>query len=113
LTMHHIVSDAWSRGALIRELRALYAAFCAGERSPLPELAIQYADYASWQQEKLQGEALKNQLAYWREQLAGAPALLELPTDRPRGVSSSATGGQERVALSQALTAKISALARE
>src|SRR5262249_22131693 len=81
LTMHHIVSDGWSRGVLTRELGTLYAAFAAGERSPLPELAIQYADYAAWQRETLDGEALERQLTFWKEHLAGAPALLDLPTD--------------------------------
>ena len=82
--MHHIVSDGWSMGVLFRELSALYAAFREGGASPLPELPVQYADYAVWQRERLAGEVLERQLAYWRERLAGAPALLELPTDRPR-----------------------------
>lgn len=83
LTMHHIVSDGWSTGVLIREFVALYEALSAGRRSPLPELAIQYADYAVWQREWLQGEVLERQLTYWKGQLQGAPAVLELPTDRP------------------------------
>ncbi|HEU4886043.1 MAG TPA: amino acid adenylation domain-containing protein, partial [Longimicrobium sp.] len=84
LTMHHIVSDGWSMGVLFRELSALYEAYREGRESPLPELAVQYADYAVWQREQLAGEALDRQLAYWRERLSDAPALLELPTDRPR-----------------------------
>src|SRR5215213_792412 len=84
LTMHHIVSDAWSTGVLIRELSALYSAFSKGKESPLAELPVQYADYAVWQRGWLQGEELERQLAYWRRQLAGAPPVLELPTDRPR-----------------------------
>jgi hypothetical protein len=80
LTVHHIVSDGWSMDVLIRELVMLYMTFSAGKPSPLPELPIQYVDYASWQRERLQGEALEKQLAYWRQQLGGAPRLLELPT---------------------------------
>jgi amino acid adenylation domain-containing protein len=83
-TMHHVVSDGWSMGVLFRELGAIYEAFADERPSPLPELPIQYADYAVWQREWLQGEALQNQIAYWKTKLAGAPPLLELPTDRPR-----------------------------
>jgi arthrofactin-type cyclic lipopeptide synthetase C len=82
--MHHIVSDGWSMEILTREVSALYAAYAAGQESPLPELEIQYADYAVWQREWLQGEVLEAQLSYWRKQLADAPAVLELPTDRVR-----------------------------
>jgi hypothetical protein len=84
LTMHHIVSDAWSSGIFFRELGELYSA--ALERRPptLPELTIQYADYAAWQRNFLQGKVLENQLSYWREHLRGAPPLLKLPADRPR-----------------------------
>ncbi|HZI03336.1 MAG TPA: condensation domain-containing protein, partial [Archangium sp.] len=84
LTMHHIVSDGWSMGILIREVGALYEAFSSGKPSPLPALTLQYADYAAWQRGWLQGEALESQLAYWRQQLAQAPKVLELPTDKPR-----------------------------
>ncbi|MCA1613890.1 MAG: condensation domain-containing protein, partial [Acidobacteria bacterium] len=83
LTMHHIVSDAWSAGVLVKEMGALYEAYSGGMESPLEELPVQYADYARWQREWLQGEALEEQLKYWRSQLAGAPPVLELPTDRP------------------------------
>src|SRR5262249_21816179 len=83
LTMHHIVSDGWSRGVVMRELAALYRAFTAGSPSPLPELSVQYADYAAWQRAWLQGEVLDRQLAYWRKQLDGL-RLLQMPTDRPR-----------------------------
>ncbi|HEY4574119.1 MAG TPA: condensation domain-containing protein, partial [Thermoanaerobaculia bacterium] len=82
LTIHHIVSDGWSTGVLIREVAALYAAFSEGRPSPLPELPIQYADYARWQREQLRGEVLEREISYWRERLAGAPPLA-LPTDRP------------------------------
>ena len=84
VTMHHIISDAWSLGVFYRELSALYAAFVRGLPSPLPEPQIQYADFALWQREQLQGERLAGELDFWREQLTGVPDLLELPTDRPR-----------------------------
>ncbi|HEX8202153.1 MAG TPA: amino acid adenylation domain-containing protein, partial [Isosphaeraceae bacterium] len=83
VTMHHIVSDGWSIGVLVREVAALYDAFRRGAPSPLPEPALQYADYAAWQRRWLQGEVLQTQLDYWAGQLAGVPAL-ELPADRPR-----------------------------
>ncbi|MEV1178493.1 condensation domain-containing protein, partial [Nonomuraea sp. NPDC049784] len=83
LCMHHVVSDEWSAGVLRRELSVLYAAFCRGGRSPLTPLAVQYADFAAWQRDRLRGEVLEGQLGYWTERLAGATAL-ELPTDRPR-----------------------------
>ncbi|HEV2734573.1 MAG TPA: amino acid adenylation domain-containing protein, partial [Longimicrobiaceae bacterium] len=84
LTMHHIVADGWSTGVLFRELAALYPAYLAGEASPLAEPEVQYADYAAWQRSWLEGDALERQLAWWRENLAGAPAVLDVPTDRPR-----------------------------
>ena len=71
LVMHHIISDGWSMGVLVREVAALYEAYSAGRESPLPELPIQYADYAVWQREWLQGEVLEGELGYWREQLRG------------------------------------------
>jgi amino acid adenylation domain-containing protein len=92
LTMHHIVSDGWSMGVLIKEVAALYEAFAAGQPSPLPELPVQYADFAVWQREWLQGEVLERQLNYWREQLGGAPAVLELPVDRARPAVQSFRG---------------------
>ncbi|MBV9774197.1 MAG: amino acid adenylation domain-containing protein, partial [Gemmatimonadetes bacterium] len=84
LALHHVVGDAWSLGVLTREVAALYPALAAGEASPLPPLPVQYADYAVWQRRWLRGDALRHQLDYWTAQLGGAPALLELPTDRPR-----------------------------
>jgi len=84
LTLHHLVSDGWSFGVMARELAALYGAFRRGEASPLAPLAIQYADFAAWQREWLQGDVLATQLGYWRGKLAGAPPRLELPTDLPR-----------------------------
>ncbi|HST58981.1 MAG TPA: amino acid adenylation domain-containing protein [Longimicrobium sp.] len=92
LAMHHAVSDGWSNGILFRELFALYDAFAAGRPSPLPPLPVRYADYAAWQRGWLSGEALDRQVAYWREALAGAPAVLELPADRPRAAVMSRRG---------------------
>ncbi|HEX3249416.1 MAG TPA: amino acid adenylation domain-containing protein, partial [Pyrinomonadaceae bacterium] len=84
VTMHHIVSDGWSMNLLVREVSRLYEAYRSGQESPLPELPIQYADYAAWQREWLNGEVLDRELSYWREQLAGAPPVLELPADHVR-----------------------------
>jgi amino acid adenylation domain-containing protein len=112
LTMHHIVSDGWSMGVLFRELLALYAAYREGRESPLPELAVQYADYAVWQREQLKGEALERHLSYWREQLAGAPELLELPTDHPRPAVQTYRGVSVPVELSLELLERLQALGR-
>ncbi|HLL48225.1 MAG TPA: condensation domain-containing protein, partial [Longimicrobiaceae bacterium] len=112
LCVHHVASDGWSTGVLFRELSALYGAFLAGAGSPLPELPVQYADFAVWQREQLQGEVLDRQLAWWRERLAGAPALLELPTDRPRPAVQTHPGAAERIALPAGLTERLAALGR-
>jgi Condensation domain len=112
LTMHHIVSDGWSVGVLIREFTALYEAYRRGEPSPLPELEIQYADYAVWQRQWLQGEALEAQLGYWRKQLAGAP-LLDLPTDRPRSVATNHRGADVQFRLSSQVTQQLKDLSRQ
>ncbi|WP_411704655.1 non-ribosomal peptide synthetase, partial [Edaphovirga cremea] len=113
LTMHHIVSDGWSMGVLVREVGALYQAFTEGLASPLPELTIQYADYVLWQREHLTDERLEEQLTYWREQLSGAPAELGLPTDRVRPAVKSYRGARERLELSAELTGALKALSRE
>jgi hypothetical protein len=110
LTMHHIISDAWSMGVLIREIAELYQAFSEGRPSPLPPLPIQYADFAHWQRNWLAGEVLRRQTTYWREQLAGAPAVLELPTDRPRPQVQTLRGAREEVLLSPELSARVRAL---
>ena len=110
LTLHHIVSDGWSMGILNRELSVLYAAACRGEADPLPPLAIQYADYAAWQRQWLADTSLAKQGAYWRDTLAGAPALLELPSDRPRPAEQDYRGGLVPIALDPALTAGLKAL---
>ncbi len=97
LSMHHIVSDGWSLGVLVREITALYGAAISGAVSPLPELPIQYADFAVWQRQRLRGDVLEEQLVYWRERLAGVPASLDLPTDRPRSAAPVSRGNQLRV----------------
>ncbi|HEU0252047.1 MAG TPA: condensation domain-containing protein, partial [Pyrinomonadaceae bacterium] len=112
LTMHHIVSDGWSMTVLMRELIVLYHAFSRGEASPLPELPIQYADYAVWQRRWLQGEVLAQQMSYWREQLQGAPPVLELPTDHPRPAVQSLRGRMLKRRLSGELLHQIEALSR-
>src|SRR5262249_25258487 len=111
MTMHHIISDGWSIGILIREFAALYEAFKAGRPSPLPELAFQYSDFAVWQQEWLQGEALKTQLAYWKRQLAGLP-ILELPTDRPRPPVQTFRGAWQSLFLSAEQAESLKSLSR-
>ncbi|HEY7767282.1 amino acid adenylation domain-containing protein, partial [Longimicrobium sp.] len=113
LAMHHIVSDGWSLSVLFRELSMLYPAYREGRESPLPELPVQYADYAVWQREQLAGEALDRQLAYWRQQLAGAPELLELPTDHPRPAVQSFRGADEGVQLPPEVLERLRALGRQ
>jgi amino acid adenylation domain-containing protein len=105
LVVHHIALDGWSEGVLIRELMTLYQVFCEGKPSPLPELPIQYADYAVWQRERLRGEVLESQLNYWTKQLEGAPTLLELPADRPRPAIQSHRGARLSYELPQLLPA--------
>ena len=112
LSMHHIVSDGWSMEVLYRELSALYVAYGAGRTSPLAELPVQYADYAVWQREQLEGEILDRQLSYWRERLAGAPELLELPTDLPRPPVPTFRGAYERIELPLQLLERLQALGR-
>jgi amino acid adenylation domain-containing protein len=112
LSMHHVVSDGWSIGVLLRELAALYGAFREGRPSPLGELPVQYADFAAWQRAQAGGPALDRQLAYWKERLGDAPALLELPTDRPRPAVQSHRGALVPVELSAALVERLEALAR-
>ena len=113
LTMHHIVSDGWSTGILVRELATLYFAFCAGGSSPLPALPIQYADFAHWQRQWLQGEVLETQIAYWKEQLAGAPALIDLPTDFPRPAVQTFRGAHQSLVLPKHLRDGFKALGRQ
>ena len=112
VTMHHIVSDGWSMGVMVRELNALYRAFLGGLADPLPELEIQYADYAVWQRQWIEGEILQQQAAYWKTTLAGAPALLELPMDRVRPVQQSYAGAALPVVLEEDLTSGLKGLSR-
>ena len=108
-TMHHIVSDGWSMGILIREVGALYKSYSEGESSPLEELAIQYADYAVWQRQWLQGAVLEQGLDYWRKQLAGMDAL-DLPTDYPRPSARSYRGASRRFVVETEVAEKLRAL---
>jgi amino acid adenylation domain-containing protein/non-ribosomal peptide synthase protein (TIGR01720 family) len=112
-TLHHVISDGWSMNLLIREIAALYAAFTAGAASPLAPLEIQYADYAHWQRAWLQGDVLTAQLDYWKRQLGGAPALLELPTDRPRPPIQTYRGASLAFALSAELSQQLKEMSRK
>lgn len=104
LTMHHIITDGWSCGVFLQELSTLYAAFSTNQPAPLPELPIQYGDFAVWQRARLQGEFLATQLNYWKQQLKGELPVLQLPTDRPRPAVTTFTGAKQYFALSKALT---------
>ncbi|QNH20776.1 non-ribosomal peptide synthetase [Xanthomonas sp. GW] len=112
ITQHHIITDGWSLGVMVREVGALYTAFSQGQADPLPALEIQYADYAAWQRSWLQGEELERQLGFWREHLVGAPGLLELPSDRPRPAVQSYAGGSVPFELTPELTAQLRGLAQ-
>ncbi|MBM7127904.1 condensation domain-containing protein, partial [Dyella mobilis] len=113
LTQHHIVSDGWSIGVLVRELNALYGAFVQGQGNPLPALTIQYPDYAAWQRQWLSGERLQAQAAYWRQRLTDAPVRLELPTDRPRPAQQSFAGAMVPIRVDSALTAGLKRLSQQ
>jgi amino acid adenylation domain-containing protein len=110
LNMHHIVSDEWSTGVLTREVTALYEAFAGRKPARLPELPVQYADYATWQRERLRGEMLKVELGYWKAQLEGVPTVLDLPTDRPRPPHQTYRGDTLGLSLSQDLTDALKSL---
>lgn len=112
LTTHHIVLDGWSMSLLIKEIVALYQIFAAGKESSLPELSIQYADFAVWQQNWLRSEALETQLAYWQQQLAGVPRL-KLPADKPRPPVQTFAGRVETFSLSSELTNGVRSLSRQ
>jgi non-ribosomal peptide synthetase component F len=113
LTMHHIVSDGWSIGVMVRELATLYQAFCNGQPSPLPALPIQYVDFAVWQREWLQGEVLETQISYWLKHLENAPKVLELPTDRPRPAIQTFRGATYSFKLSKELSASLNKLSQQ
>ncbi|HEX2268956.1 MAG TPA: amino acid adenylation domain-containing protein [Pyrinomonadaceae bacterium] len=110
VNMHHIISDDWSLGVLFREISSLYEAFSTGKSSTLPELPIQYADYAAWQREWLSGATLEKQLRYWKEQLSGELPVLELPADHPRPAVQSFRGARQSISLPKDLSAGIKSL---
>ena len=112
IAMHHIISDAWSMSLFIQEVAALYEPFAEGIPALLPELPIQFADYAFWQREQLQGEALESQLAYWMDQLRNPPPVTELPIDRPRPSTHSDRGTRRFIKLSKELTVALKELSR-
>lgn len=112
LSFHHIVADAWSMGIFSNELSVLYEAFVDGKASPLPALKRQYVDFASWQQERLQGTFLEEQLRFWVQQLSNRPAPLALPTDRPRQGQQPYRGRSRSLAFSPELSQKLSELAQ-
>ena len=114
LIMHHIAfDDSWSMGVLFREMAALYEAFSARQPSPLPDLPIQYADFAGWQRQCLQGDVLESQLSYWRQQLGDSPLVLELPTDHPRPAVQTYRGARQSLALPKTLSDSLQALSRQ
>src|SRR5581483_7184542 len=113
LSVHHIVSDAWSVGVFLRELTILYTAYVEGREAGLAELPIQYADYASWQREWLQGEVLEKELEYWREELREMPEMMGLPSDYSRPRRQSYAGAHHEVKLSRAVTEGLKQMGRE
>jgi len=112
LTTHHIVFDGWSMGVFMRELAALYEAFSTGKSALLLELPIQYADFAIWQRQWLQGEVLETQLSYWKQQLSGNLPVLELPTDFPRSAVQTFRGARQNFELPQTLTEELKTLSQ-
>ncbi|MBW3654991.1 MAG: amino acid adenylation domain-containing protein, partial [Gemmatimonadetes bacterium] len=113
VTMHHIVSDGWSMRVLVREVAALYEARVTNQPSPLADMAVQYADYAAWQRAWLAGAVLEERLAYWRARLAGAPPVLELPTDYPRPAVQGRRGERTAMVLPRPLVDALQALSRQ
>ena len=112
LTMHHIVTDGWSKEILLREVGTLYGAYLRGEPSPLAELPIQYADYSNWQREWLERDVIRSELTYWRKQLTGMPGALELPFDRPRPPVTSFKGAALSFAIPASLCRQLGEVAR-
>ena len=111
--MHHIISDGWSIAVLVGELTQLYHAFSNGQPSPLPDLEVQYVDFAHWQRQWLTGDVLEKQSRYWKQQLSGAPALLELPTDNPRPPIQTFDGDVLHLFLEEDTTQALTAVSRE
>ncbi|HEY7417391.1 MAG TPA: condensation domain-containing protein, partial [Ktedonobacteraceae bacterium] len=116
LTIHHSIADGWSVGVIARELATLYAAFVADEAADtsalLPDLPIQYGDYAVWQRKLLESGAIDDQVEYWKQQLKDAPALLELPTDYPRPVAQTYRGASEFILLPPSLARDLASMSR-
>ncbi|HMC27505.1 MAG TPA: amino acid adenylation domain-containing protein, partial [Verrucomicrobiae bacterium] len=112
ITTHHIAADGWSIEVLWKEIASLYGTFVRGMQSPLSDLPIQYADFALWQRDWLQGDVLESQLSYWRKQLEGAPALLELPLDYSRPATQTYRGARQPLSLSPSLTESLKTLAQ-
>ncbi len=113
ITLHHIVSDGWSAGVIVRELIEAYGSFVANEAPELPEVTIQYADFASWQHESVKGDDLRDEMAYWKDALNGAPRLLDLPTEFPRPKENTLAGRAEELSLSENLVRRIRAFCGE
>ncbi|CAH2574160.1 Linear gramicidin synthase subunit C [Planktothrix rubescens] len=111
--IHHIIIDGWSKGILFKELSSFYQALLSNSTASLPELTIQYADFAVWQRQWLQGEVLANQLNYWKKQLAAAPPLLELPTDKPRPPIPSFRGSSICFKIDSDVTEKLKSLSQK
>ena len=112
LSTHHIIFDGWSMGIFIQELATFYQAFSTGKPSPLPELSVQYADFASWQRQWLQGEVLETQLAYWKKQLGGNLSVLNLPTDRPRSAVQTFRGAVHEFTIPKAIAEEMTQLSQ-
>jgi amino acid adenylation domain-containing protein len=113
LTEHHLVHDGWTQGVLVRDFLEVYAAFACGKASPLPEPALQYADFAYWQRNWLKGEVLETQLAYWVRQLAGAPSFLELPVDHARPPVQSFRGAEQTLIIDRELAELLRGVSRQ
>jgi len=111
-TMHHIITDGWSMGLLFKELSILYQAYTNNQESPLEDLPLQYSDYAVWQRDLLQNEALQEQLSYWKKQLQNAPPALELPADKPRPTVQTYNAASESFSLTPALSHELKSLSR-
>ncbi len=113
LTMHHIVSDGWSMGVLVRELCALYSAYVANQPATLPEISVQYADFTTWQRERLSGDRLNELTNYWKNQLGGDLPVLDLPIDRPRGATPTFKGAVQPFTISRKLSHSLEALSKQ
>jgi amino acid adenylation domain-containing protein len=112
-TEHHFIHDGWTQGVLLKEFITIYRAFSGGKPSPLPELPIQYPDFAAWQRNYMQGEVLERHVSYWQKKLAGLPPLLELPADRPRPHVVSGRGAALNMHLSESLSSSLKAFSKE